>query len=162
VESSHGSAIRDRWEHEYDALIDETRLFEGARKLLADLRERGLAIALASSSIPRHAEHALKLLNGDRLADATTTAEDAEESKPHPELLDRVLAELGTADACMIGDSVWDVIAANQRDLPTIGLLTGGYGRHELEAAGAVVVYDDVAELRERLDEALSRCARAR
>ncbi len=160
VESRHGSEIRERWEHEYDGLIDETRLFEGAPELLRALRDRGLQVALASSSIPRHAEHALTLLDADRLADATTTAEDAEESKPHPELIERVLDDLGTDHACMVGDSVWDVVAATERGIPTIALLTGGYGREELEAAGAVAVYDDLVELLERLDEALGRCER--
>jgi len=162
VESRLGSEIRERWEHEYDRLIDETCLFAGAQELLRALRHRGLQVALASSSIPRHAEHALALLDADHLADAATTAEDAEESKPHPELIDRVLDELGTREACMIGDAVWDVVAANQRAVPTIALLTGGYGRHELEEAGAVAVYDDLVELQERLDEALALCRAAR
>lgn len=74
------------------------------------------------------------------------------------QVIERVLDDLGTDHACTVGDSVWDVVAATERGIPTIALLTGGYGREELEAAGAVAVYDDLVELLERLDEALGRC----
>ena len=63
VEEDHGDEIRDLWEKEYDAIIGDTRLFRDARHLLDGLRSTGLKVVLASSSIPRHAEHALRLLN---------------------------------------------------------------------------------------------------
>jgi phosphoglycolate phosphatase-like HAD superfamily hydrolase len=62
----------------------------------------------------------------------------------------------------MIGDAVWDVEAASQREIPTIALLTGGYGRAELLGAGAAVVHDDPADLFAHLDEALERASRWR
>ncbi len=160
VEARVGDQVRARWEKEYDALIEETRLFRGARGLLVRLRRGGLMIALASSSIPRHAQYALDLLDADELADVTTTAEDAEKSKPDPELVTKVLDELGTAAACMIGDSIWDVHAASEAGIPTIGLCTGGYGHQELISAGAVCVYDDVLHLTGDLDHALRVCER--
>jgi HAD superfamily hydrolase (TIGR01549 family) len=155
VEEQHGDDVRDRWEKEYDRIIDETRLFERARELLAAIGEAGLKVVLASSSIPKHAERPLDLLHADEHADAWTTSEDAEESKPDPDLLDRALEKVQGGRAVMIGDAVWDVEAASRRDIATIGLLTGGYSRQELLDAGAAAVYDDPADLLDHLDEAL-------
>ena len=136
----HGEAVEDRWEKEADEIIEETRLLPAAKELLAALQDRGLKVVLASSSIPKHAGYAAKLLDADKLADAATTADDVDEAKPDPELIDVALDKVNGSRACMVGDSVWDVKAAEQRGLPTIGLLTGGYGRQELLDAGARVV----------------------
>ena len=155
LDGDRAEEVQDRWEKEFDELIDETVLLPGAKRLLEELRARGLEVALASSAIPKHAEHALRLLDAERLADAATTAEDAEEAKPDPELIDAALDRVKGGRACMIGDSVWDVEAASRRDLPTIGVLTGGYGRQELLDAGARAVYDDLDDLLAHLDDAL-------
>ena len=151
VEDRVGDTVRERWEKEYDGLIDETRLIAGARELLAALRERGLTIALASSSIPKHAQHAFDLLDAERLTDTATTSEDAEESKPHPELIDEALERVSAGSACVVGDSVWDVEAGARAGVPAYGVLLGGYGRAELLEAGAVEVYDDLTDLRAHL-----------
>jgi len=153
VEEAHGDEVRDRWEKEYDAIIGEVGLLPGAKELLAALHERGVDVALASSSIPKHAEHAFGLLDADDLADTATTAEDAEESKPDPELVEEALSRLQGGRACVVGDSVWDVEAARQAGVSAYGVLTGGTGRAELLDAGAVAVYEDARELLERLDE---------
>lgn len=156
VEEAHGDDVRDRWEKEYDAIIEETRLFAGARDLLHACRRRGLRVALASSAIPRHAEHALELLDAGELADGWTTSEDADESKPAPDLLDGALERVGGRDGVMVGDAVWDVEAATALGMPTVGLLTGGVSRAELLDAGAVAVFDDPHDLSEHLGEALA------
>jgi HAD superfamily hydrolase (TIGR01549 family) len=153
VEERSGDQIRDHWKDEYDKLIDQTRLFEGARDLLAALRDAGVSVALASSSILEHAEYAFNLLHAEELTDTATTAEDAEESKPHPELVNEALSRVGGGAACMVGDSVWDVEAATRAGVPAYGLLAGGYGRAELLEAGAVQVYDDVADLLKHLGD---------
>ncbi len=155
VEESSGDRIREIWEQEYDAIIGDVGLLDGARELLSALRDRDLRIGLASSSIPKHAEYAFTLLDAERHADLTTTSEDAEESKPDEELVAVALERLGTSDAVMIGDAVWDVEAASRAGLPTIGLCCGGYGRQELLDAGAVVVYDDPGDLLSHLDQGL-------
>ena len=142
----------DRSKQEYDQLIDQTRLFERARELLAALRGAEVHVALASSSIPEHAEHAFELLDAESLTDTATTAEDARESKPHPELVDEALSRVGGGKACLVGDSVWDMEAARRARVPAYGVLAGGYGRAELEQAGALAVYDDVADLLDHLD----------
>jgi HAD superfamily hydrolase (TIGR01549 family) len=156
VEESSGDKIREIWEQEYDAIIDDVAPLDGARELLAALRDRGLNVALASSSIPKHAERAFELLEADRLADLTTTSEDADESKPDAELVEVAMDRLGTRNAVMIGDAVWDVVAATRAGLPTLGVCSGGMGRQELVDAGAVEVYLGPADLLAHLDLGLA------
>ena len=152
AEREHGDEIRDRWEQAYDEIIDETVLLPGARELLVALRERDVDVALASSSIPKHAKHAFELLDADDLADTATTSEDAEESKPDPELVEEALSRLGGGSARVIGDSVWDVEAAKRAGVPAYGVLTGGTSRAELVQAGAIGVYEDARDLLDHLD----------
>lgn len=152
VEDESGDRIREIWEAEYDAIIDDVGPLDDARRLLAALRDRDLRIALASSSIPKHAERAFDLLDAEKYADLTTTAEDADESKPDQELVAVAMERLGTSNACMVGDAVWDVVAASHAGIPTIGLCCGGYGRHELLDAGAAEVYLGPGDLLAHLD----------
>lgn len=157
TEERHGDAVRERWETEFDAMLPETRLFDGACDLLDGLAARGVQVVLASSGKPKHADHALALLDAERRAVAWTTSEDAEKTKPHPELLETALAKVGAApaDAVVIGDAVWDVEAAKRLGIPAVVVLSGGFGREELLAAGARAAYDDPRALLEHLDEAL-------
>jgi HAD superfamily hydrolase (TIGR01549 family) len=168
VEERLGDDLRARWKGEFDAVIDEVRALRGARELLAALKERGVAVALASSANPEHAQHAFDLLGvsgaadgDDELVDTSTSAEDAEESKPDPELvqaaLDRLGQDLDTASACVVGDSVHDVRAAQRAGLPAYAVLTGGTSRAELLEAGAAGVYVDLDDLREHLEEWVPR-----
>lgn len=155
-----GEEVKDRWQREYDELIGETRLLPGAQALLDRMRGLGLEVVLASSSIPEHAEHALRALGAAGRADAWTTAADADESKPHPELLEKALERVGGSRAVMVGDAVWDVEAAARAGIPTIGLRSGGIGAAELLDAGAVAVYDDPLDLLGHLEEALGLAGR--
>ncbi|WP_459981558.1 HAD family hydrolase [Nocardioides sp. AN3] len=154
-----GDELTERHTKAYDELIDETGLLPGARDLLDGLRAAGLEVVLASSSQPQHARHALELLRADERTDAWTTSEDASESKPDPELLEAALDRVGGSRAVMIGDATWDVYAAAEAGIPTIGLLSGGFGEAELREAGAVAVYADPAALLDSLDEALRLAA---
>ena len=95
------------------------------------LRRIGMLVALTSSPIPRHAQRAFTLLGADHLADHIATADDVTASKPDPELVRAALDGVGTAAACRIGETIWDVHAATQAGIPTIGLCTGGYGHEE-------------------------------
>jgi HAD superfamily hydrolase (TIGR01549 family) len=157
VEAADGDAVRDTWEQEFDAMLEEPTLFAGATGLLDALRERGFRVVLASSAIPRHAERALDLLDAEERADAWTTSEDAEESKPDPELVEAAIKEAGGGRSVLVGDSVWDVEAGERAGIPTIAVLSGGTSRAELETAGAALGVEDVAELAARLDEVLQR-----
>jgi len=157
VERERGDQIRDGWEQHYDEYLDDILPLPGARELLAELDARGFRVALASSGIPRHTEHAREVLEADDRVDATTTSEDAGESKPHPELVEVALDRVDAEHAVLVGDSVWDVASATKAGLPVIAVLCGGFGRAELEDEGAAVVVEDLEELRERLDELLTR-----
>ncbi len=153
AEDEHGDRIRDSWENRYDSVLDQVAPLPGARQLLTLLRDRGFQVALASSGIPRHTRHAVDVLNAGEAAATTTTSVDAERSKPDPELLQVALDRVDAEHAVMVGDSVWDVRSACEAHIPVVGLLTGGFGRAELEDAGADVVCDDLGELVERLDD---------
>jgi HAD superfamily hydrolase (TIGR01549 family) len=152
VEEAHGDALRDAWVEEFDRLIDEVQPFEGAHELLAEVKDRGFRLVLASSGKSKHVEHFLDLIDGKPLADAWTTSEDAEHSKPEPDLVKSALAKVEGSSAAMVGDSTYDAIAAGKVDVPTIAVRTGGFSVEELTEAGAVGVYDSLVELRRDLD----------
>ena len=150
-----GDAVRARWEKEFDAMLAETRLFHAARDLLDALAARHVEVVLASSGKPKHAQHALELLDADRRATAWTTSEDADRTKPHPELFETALEKVGAepGDALVIGDATWDVEAASRLGIPAVALLCGGFGREDL--AGVWATYDDPSDLIDHLDEVL-------
>ena len=153
TEKRLGDRLRDRWEELFDEVIEEVAPLTDARELVAELKERGHAVVLASSSIEAHLEHFLDLLDARELADAWTMKDDVEASKPDPDLVQAALAKAGTRDAVMVGDTPWDVEAAQKAEVPTVCVLTGGFSEQELRDAGAAGVYESIAELRERLDE---------
>jgi HAD superfamily hydrolase (TIGR01549 family) len=157
VEGDAGDRIRDAWEKRYDSVLEEVPPLPGAPELLVTLRDRGFQVALASSGIPRHTRHAVAVLEADDEAATTTTSEDADESKPDPELLEVALDRVDADRAVLVGDSVWDVRSGREAGIPVIGVLTGGFGRAELEDAGADLVCDDVRDLRDRLEDLLIR-----
>jgi len=163
VERELGDALRERWEAHFDELIDEVEPLAGATELASELKERGHPVVLASSSIERHLDVFLDKLAVRDLADAWTTKDDVESSKPEPDLVEAALEKAGTRDAVMLGDTPWDCEAARRAGIDTVAVVTGGFSRHELREAGAVAVFDSLEELRERLDETpLTRPSRTR
>ena len=156
VEERIGDEARELWVKEADPLMPETALLPGARELIVALKERGHRVVLASSGKPHHVDRALDLLDARELADAWTTSEDVEETKPAPDLLQVALEKLGeAADApsLVIGDSVYDVEAAKNAGMPAIVVRSGGFGDDELRDAGAIAVYDTPADLTAALDD---------
>ena len=153
VEERLGDELREEWERRFDELIGEVAALEGARDLIVELKERGRAVVLASSAIEKHLDHFLDLLDARDLADSWTTKDDVEQSKPEPDLVNAALAKAGTRDAAMLGDTPWDVEAARKAGLQTVCLMTGGFSEHELRDAGAVAVFESIADLRDALDE---------
>lgn len=139
----------------YLASTERLRPIPGARELLAALAERGHAVVLATSAPEDELKALLAVLDADPALAAVTSAADVDTAKPEPDIimsaLDRVSVD--PARAVMIGDSVWDVAAAARAGVSCIGLRSGGYGAEELRSAGAVAVYDSVADLVEHLDE---------
>jgi HAD superfamily hydrolase (TIGR01549 family) len=155
AEDRFGDDLRDAWVEEFDRLIDEVQPFEGAHELLAEVKRRGFRLVLASSGKSQHVEAFLDLVDGKPLADEWTTSEDAEHSKPEPDLVKTALAKVDGASGVMVGDSVWDVVAAGRLDVPTIAVRTGGFSVGELEDSGAAQVFESLVELREKLDDTI-------
>jgi HAD superfamily hydrolase (TIGR01549 family) len=151
VEDEKGDRIREAEKPAYMSMIEEVEPFEGARGLIEDLQERGHAVVLASSAKSEEVDHYLDQLDARGLVDGWTTSADVEETKPEPDLVRAALRKAGADEGVMIGDSVWDCEAAGRVEMPTIGVLTGGYSADELTEAGATRVFESIAELREDL-----------
>jgi HAD superfamily hydrolase (TIGR01509 family) len=154
VERELGDGIRAAQSHVYGTLIDEVAPLAGAGELLEALKERGLDVVLASSATKEEVEHYLGLLDARDLVDAWTTSADVESTKPDPDLVLAALDKGGGAPAVMIGDTTWDVIAAEQAGVPTLCLTTGGFSADELEHAGAIAVFESIPELQSYLANA--------
>jgi phosphoglycolate phosphatase-like HAD superfamily hydrolase len=153
-----GEQVRERWEMEIEPLLPEVIPLPHARELLEELGRRRVKVVLASSGKPEHTRRWIEMLDADepeREVDDVTTAGDAE-TKPDPELIDKAVDAVDGDTALVVGDSVWDAEAARRRGARMVGLLTGGFGRDELEEAGATVVCENIAELVERLDDLLA------
>ena len=148
-----GDDIRTAEKALYLAFIEEVEPMHGARELISDLKERGHAVILASSAKANEVDHYLDKLDARDLADGWTTSADVEATKPEPDLVKAAVEKAGGGEAVMVGDTTWDIEAAKRAGVETIAVRTGGFGRDELEDAGAVVVFDSVSELRERLDD---------
>jgi len=132
----------------------QLRPLPGARELLAYLTRNRVPWAIATSSWRKSAGPTLRLL--DVGAEAVIIARDeVEHAKPNPDLFLAAAARLGVEaqDAFVVGDSVWDLLAARRARAMGVGLLSGGYGQDELERAGAYRVYQDPADLLKHLDE---------
>ena len=160
VEREAGDAIRAAEGEAYGELIGEVEPMEGARELIEELRGDGAAVVLASSAKREEVEHYLDLLDARELVDGWTSAADVEETKPASDLVEVALKKAGGGPAAMIGDSTWDVKAADAAGMPTLAVLTGGFAEAELREAGAIEVVESVAALanwpRQRRVEALS------
>jgi HAD superfamily hydrolase (TIGR01509 family) len=157
VEAEKGDDIRDSESAFYGELIDEVRVFDGARELILKLENRGVKVVLASSAKPHEAERYVEMLNAGDVAEGWTTSGDVEETKPHPDLVDAALEKASTREAVMIGDSTWDIKAAERAGIETVAVLSGGFGEDELREAGARAVYESVAEIADDLDSVLAR-----
>jgi HAD superfamily hydrolase (TIGR01549 family) len=155
VEEKLGDDIRTAEKALYLALIEEVEPVEGARQLIADLKERGHTVVLASSAKQDEVDHYLDLLDARELADDWTSSADVEATKPEPDLVETAREKAGGDDAVMVGDTPWDVKAAANAGVETITVVTGGFAEAELREAGACAVFESVEELRERLGETL-------
>ncbi len=155
VDETRGDEIRELRGEAYAELIDEVEPLEGSRELIADLKERGLTVVLASSSPQDELDRYLDLLDARELADCWTTDDDVEATKPEPDLVRAALDKAGTDDGLMVGDTPWDIEAARKAGLGTVCVITGGFSEQELSDAGAAAVFESVEKLRRNLDAVL-------
>jgi HAD superfamily hydrolase (TIGR01509 family) len=141
----------------YADMSARLRPFRHARELLTDLSRRGVRVVLATSAPQEELDRLLPVLDAPQVVDVVTSGEDADTAKPAPDIIETALARAGVPAerAVMIGDATWDMRAAQRAGVRAIGVLTGGTGRDELLEAGAEAVYDDVASLREKLEESI-------
>jgi HAD superfamily hydrolase (TIGR01509 family) len=153
VEETKGDDIRAAEEELYSALIEEVEPFEGARGLIEVLKERGHTVVLASSAKAEEIDRYLDLLDARELADGWTTSADVEATKPHPDLVVAAVEKAGGSPAVMVGDTPWDCESAHRAGVDTIAVRTGGFSEDELRDAGAVAIFESIAELSKRLDE---------
>lgn len=160
--AEQGEEIRAAEAEAYRELIGEVEPMEGARELIEDLRSKDFVVVLASSAKQEEVDHYLDLLDAHELVDAWTSAADVEQTKPAPDLVHAAL-EKGNCDgpALMIGDSVWDVKAANAAEVPTLAVLTGGFSEAELTEAGAVKVVREINQIRGDLQAVAALASRA-
>lgn len=161
TERDRGDQIRESEKRHFSELVGEVHTMPGSRELLEDLKQRGHVVILASSAREEDVDHYLDLLDARELADDWTTAADVEATKPAPDLVESALDRAGAADApgdaVMIGDSPWDVHAARNAGVASLGVRTGGFAAEELRDAGAVSVFESVDELRKHLNETALR-----
>jgi HAD superfamily hydrolase (TIGR01509 family) len=150
-DAEHGDDVRAAERALYLSLIVEVQPLEGARELIADLRESGHPVVLASSAKADEVDHYIDLLDARSLVDGWTTSSDVQNTKPEPDLVAAAIEKAGGGKAVMLGDSVWDCESAKRAGIPTVGVLMGGFSERELLDAGATGVFEDLVALRENL-----------
>ena len=136
--------------------LPQVRPFPRVRELFERLRADGMQIALATSSSENELETYLKILGVDDLVTDATSADDAEHSKPCPDIFEAALGRLENVyanEAIVVGDTPYDAIAAAKAGMKTIAVLSGGFTEDRLREAGAIAVYIDIADLLEHHDE---------
>ncbi|HEX3844239.1 MAG TPA: HAD family hydrolase [Steroidobacteraceae bacterium] len=139
----------------YARLARWVRPLPGSVELLRYLTEARIPWAIATSGRMGSAKYNLDALGVDPAQVAVITRDDVRRAKPDPDLFITAAARLGVdvESAVIIGDSIWDMLAARRARGLGVGVLSGGYGQDELERSGAVRVYEDPADLLHHIDE---------
>ena len=139
----------------YGARSMKTRPLPGAQELLAYLTDNKIPWAIATSGRIETAGPVLKILGVDPVANVVITRDMVRYAKPDPDLFLAAAEKLGVdiTSACVIGDSIWDMLAAQRARALGIGYFSGGYGTEELERSGAYRVYEDPADMLAHIDE---------
>jgi HAD superfamily hydrolase (TIGR01549 family) len=143
------------WKRKY---MCQARPFPRVRELVQRVKDDGKRIALASSANSDEIGYYKQLAHIEDLVEEQTSADDAERSKPYPDIFQAALAllkDVSAPEAVAIGDSPYDAIAAGKLKMTSIGLLSGGFPERELWEAGYGEVYRDCADLLERYDQSL-------
>jgi HAD superfamily hydrolase (TIGR01509 family) len=137
----------------YRRLATRVRPLRGTRELLGRLTELDVAWAIGTNSKKEDAGPELEMVGAPERR--VVTRERVENAKPHPDLFLEAARRLhvDVRDAIVVGDSVWDLLAARRARALGVGLLSGGNGKDELERAGAYRVYEDPHDLLAHLDE---------
>jgi HAD superfamily hydrolase (TIGR01509 family) len=139
----------------YQARAHQVRPLPGAKELLATLTANKIPWAIATSGRIETAASAIKSLDVDPATATVVTRDQVKYAKPDPDLFLAAADRLGAAidHSVVVGDAIWDMLAARRCRALGVGLLSGGYGEEELFKAGAARVYEDPADLLYHLDE---------
>jgi HAD superfamily hydrolase (TIGR01509 family) len=155
IDPARGERLRRAHTEAYNRLGRDIRPLPGARELLAWLTDARIPWAIATSGRMETAAVNLAALGVDPDRIPVVTRDQVKYAKPDPDLFLAAAARLDTEieRAIVVGDSIWDMLAATRCRALGVGLLSGGYGPEELRQAGAIRVYEDPADLLERIDE---------
>lgn len=139
----HGEIFKSRY-------MPEVRPLQGATGLVRALHAAGVKVVLASSASGAEVDHYVDLLRIDAAVTARTSSDDVERTKPAGDVFAAALgkvAPVAASAAVVVGDTPYDVIAANKNGIATLALLSGGFEEHGLFEAGALAVYRDASAL---------------
>lgn len=151
LETRHGEIFKARY-------MDKVRPFPGVRALFERIAGDGVKIMLASSGSKEEVAHHLELIGCADLVTATTSTDDAEHSKPDPDIFAAALAKLGdvaASESVVVGDSPYDMQAAQALGSRNIGVRCGKFADAVLRDAGAEALYDDPADLIARYETSI-------
>ena len=135
--------------------LDKVKPLPRVREFLVRVKEAGIRLSLASSASKEDLQVYKRIVGMEDLIEEESSADDADRSKPHPDIFEAALKRLGLKpeEVLALGDTPYDAEAAGKAGIWTIGVTTGGWSREELLAAGCVEVYTDVGELLDRFEE---------
>lgn len=144
-----------RGKHFLREYFPQAKPFPRVRELFERLIETGRKVAVASSAKGEELGHYKRLARIDDLLDAETTSDDADKSKPHPDIFLAALEKLGlpARDCVGVGDTPYDAIACSKAGIAVVGVRCGGFPEEELRRGGCAAIYDDPAGLLAHLEE---------
>ncbi len=156
AESRQGKAINKRRDEIFQTeYLPNLRPFPGVKELLARMSKEGLRLAVASSSEKDQLERLLRVRGADEFIEASTSSDDARNSKPDPDIVHAALAQLGQPPdrVIFLGDTPYDGEASQRAGIRVVALRCGGWGDADLK--GAAQIYDDPADLLARFDQSV-------
>ena len=154
IDAAAAEELQRRHGELFRQFLPDRRPLPGAVELLSELRKRKIAYGIATSGRRPEINRSLEVLGvGDEVV--VVERGDVPRAKPEPDLFIACLQRLGlpSGECYVVGDAVWDHLAARRAGILSVGVLCGGYGEPELVSAGAYRVYRDPAELLSSLDE---------
>ncbi len=153
AESAVGEEVRKFHDEHFRAILRGVTELDGASELITELTEKGHRLVVASSSEADLVDELLNHLDARAELSAVVSGSQAAQSKPAPDLIQVAVGRVGQGKAVVIGDAVWDALAAEAAGLPCIGLGSGGIDESHLLAAGASWVYAGPRDLLQRLGD---------
>ena len=157
LEKHRGKILKERY-------LSQIKAFPKVPELFQRIRADQVKIVLASSAKGDELQTYKKIAGIQGLVDAETSSDDAEKSKPHPDIFQAAMAKLEgihKTEVVVVGDSPYDAEAAGKAGLSTIGFLSGGFAEAGLRDAGCFAIYDGPADLLARYDESVLAAAKS-